>query len=56
MERVHYNFYKNGHKYSATGDNAFSAKLDAETRFHVDLDGAKYEQYFKMRVIDTGTV
>lgn len=56
MEHVHYNFYKNGNKYSACGDNVFSAKLDAETRFRVDLDGAKYEQYFKMRVIRAGTV
>lgn len=50
-----YRFTKNGKTYSANGENIFSAKVNAETRWGVDLTGAKFEEIWKNKVIRTGT-
>ena len=56
MKNVHYNFYKDGHKYSAAGDNALAAHWKLELQFGIDLKGARYEMVLKARVLSAGTV
>lgn len=56
MKNVHYNFYKDGHKYSAAGDNALAAQWKLELQFGIDLKGARYEMVLKARVLSAGTV
>ena len=51
-----YRFTKNGKTYSEHADNIFSARLNAELRWGIDLSGATFEEVWKLKVIRTGIV
>lgn len=56
MENMIYRFIKNGHTYSVKGTNRFDAQTTAELLFGVKLQGARFEELYKMKVIKTGIV
>lgn len=51
-----YTFTKDGKKYSAKGSNRFDAQLKIEVAYGISLEGAKFEEVYKLRTICTGTV
>ena len=51
-----YTFTKDGKKYSARGNNRFEAQLNIEVAYGISLEGAKYEEIYKLRTVSTGTV
>lgn len=51
-----YRFTKDGHTYSVKGCNRFDAQATAELIFSVKLNGARFEEVYKMQVIKTGIV
>lgn len=47
---------KNGKWYYAMATNRTTARRQIETANRIDLTGAKYEEIYKNRVIETGIV
>lgn len=56
MANTIYTFTKNGTRYSSGGNNRFEAQLFIELAHHVNLSGATFEEYYKLRLIRTGIV
>ena len=56
MTNTIYRFTKAGHTYSVNGQNRFDAQAHAELIFQVDLNGATFEEIYKLRVVRTGIV
>jgi len=51
-----YTFTKNGKKYSARGSNRFDAQVSIEAAYGISLEGAKFEEIYKLRTVRTGIV
>lgn len=51
-----YRFTKNGKTYSAGGNNRFEAQNHIELAYDISLNGATFEEIWKLRVIRTGKV
>ena len=47
---------KDGHRYSAKGDNRIDAQFSVELAWHISLKGATWTEYYKLRPVRTGTV
>ena len=47
---------KDGRSYSAAGANRIEAQQNAELAWHISLVGATWTEYYKLRVVRTGTV
>ena len=56
MTNTTWKFTKDGHTYSANGNNRFDAQLNIETRFGIDLTGAAFEEIYKTLTVRTGKV
>ncbi len=56
MTNTIYRFTKAGHTYSVNGQNRLDAQAHAELIFQVDLNGATFEEIYKLRVVRTGIV
>ena len=57
MTHTTYTFItKDGHRYSAKGNNRFEAQLSIEIAWGISLEGATFEEYYKLRLVRTGTV
>ena len=51
-----YTFTKDGKKYSTNGSNRFDAQLKIEVAYGISLEGAKFEEIYKLRTVRTGIV
>ena len=56
MGNTMYRFTKDRHTYTVGGENRFSAQLNAELRFGIDLSGAEFEEIYKLKTIRKGIV
>ena len=56
MKRTTYTFKKDGKAYSAAANNRFDAQEKIELAFGIDLEGATFEEVYKLRVVRTGKV
>lgn len=56
MKNTTWRFTKDGHTYSANGNNRFDAQLNIETRFGINLTGATFEEIYKTRTVRAGKV
>ena len=51
-----YTFEKNGKKYSSKANNRFEAQLTIELANGITLEGAKFEEIYKLRTVRIGIV
>ena len=56
MKNTTYTFTKNGKAYSANAKNRFEAQDKIELAFGIDLEGATFEEIYKLRVVRSGRV
>ena len=56
MKNTTYTFTKNGKAYSANAKNRFEAQDRIELAFGIDLEGATFEEVYKLRVVRSGRV
>ena len=56
MKNMMYRFTKDGHTYSAKGDNRFDAQASVELMFSIKLSGATFEELYKLHVVKAGVV
>ncbi len=45
---------KNGHRYTAKGNNPYDAQMNVELAWHISLKGATWTEYYKLRAVRTG--
>lgn len=51
-----YTFTKDGKKYSSKANNRFDAQLNIEITYGISLEGATFEEIYKLRTVRTGIV
>ena len=54
MKNTTYTFKKNGKTYSAKAKNRFEAQDKIELAFGINLEGATFEEVYKLRVVRCG--
>lgn len=55
IEKTHYEFIKDGKKYASMGKNLYDAVQNIEMD-GVDLTGAKYTEFYKLKPVRKGIV